>query len=252
MVNPNKLIEVYDFDLEYEKIDFNKPHEVLGAMTVIMNGNNEYKEQSALNTFRFGKLINEGNHELNIDIISDIFRTEKSELESICKVVKDLKNDEDNFKRRYKSYGEFLTWNGFVSKLYATEKVSQPLDTVKKLGDLVKIILDHVKRGSEYLGHDLLELYTSLFYIRNIITRYLPPDDTIGDINYLKYYDCCCCGDPDVPEDGYNLAIYKGIKYIKYPICNDCLSKGKGPDPERLVQLYSSYSLILEEYLDRL
>jgi hypothetical protein len=80
----------------------------------------------------------------------------------------------------------------------------------------------------------------------------VPLAEAIYDTAYLKYSECCCCGEYPPPENGFMLKQYKNDTYIQYPICDRCEEDGKEPDTERIMRMYAGYAINLEQMIDRI
>jgi hypothetical protein len=114
-------------------------------------------------------------------------------------------------------------------------------------------LASEVKRALGRFVTEKAEGMTKYFNeIRKMITRVIPPAESIADKNYLRYYQCCCCGaEPDSP-DGHHIGTLKSERFVHFPVCDTCKELHIRPDWERIARMYANYAINLEHYLDKL
>jgi hypothetical protein len=79
--------------------------------------------------------------------------------------------------------------------------------------------------------------------IRDFIARHMPYSSSIFDHNFLKYYQCCCCGSFDAPADGFELEKVDGLLF---PICDSCRELQMPVDYKRVAEIYQNYAVNTE------
>ena len=94
-------------------------------------------------------------------------------------------------------------------------------------------------------------LYDQLDSVRRVIERHVPISEDITDELYIRYYDCCCCGEPALPE-GNELSVAKGVRHLKYQKCKKCTEEDSPPDPWKVATMYATHAITLDQSMTRL
>jgi len=140
------------------------------------------------------------------------------------------------------------SWYGLENKLLS-RKVKNPRKAVQQLLQQTGSLLRDWKEGK---GDDEMDkIAAELCKIRNVITRYIPWDQTIRSVKYLNFSECCCCGDMSIPVGGYELQEWSA-RHIKVPVCKACQEEGREVNPVKVAHLYAGYAINMENFLYRL
>lgn len=160
--------------------------------------------------------------------------------------IKNIAKDFPTWAEFYKEYRSVKapTPMGILGRYYNKGKGKPP--TADRLDGAIKTISLWIK----YEGSLQKEDKRKLTKIRTQMEQLCPLEPEVHDFNYIKYYDCCHCGE-QAPPGGHSIS-YKKSKGWKYPICDKCLEEETPLDMERLAELYYRYALTIEYALDKI
>lgn len=128
----------------------------------------------------------------------------------------------------------------------ATVKSSTILSEQENLYVQVVRLLNKIAKLS---NKEQLEMHEELNKIKSLINKTIPNTASISDLNYIKYSDCCCCGEYNPPIDGYNLQYFSEpeLMRVAFPVCDKCLASKSTPNVSSVMKLYAAYALELED-----
>jgi hypothetical protein len=157
-------------------------------------------------------------------------------------------------------YAEFPKWDmfydyhkrlatptivGVIAKANSQKNVTLPPD-IKSVHNAVETLQRYIR----YEGRLPNRYHLILTNLRLELETKCPLEVEIHDMNYIKYSDCCHCGEP-APPGGNTLTFRKSAGW-KYPICDKCLAEDSPVDMERLAELYYKYALTIEYAMDKI
>lgn len=193
---------------------------------------NQRKEEAEM-LFILGKTINESNAGITIAAIADQSGVSKNRLKMCCKLAESLNNDEDKFDEEFDKI-ELATIDKLYSK-FVTAKNRKKVTAADRLKD----VLQHMERELE----DTDTRYYALEALKGIKRRiavHVPPDMTLGDKEYLKYYECTACGAYPPPDDGFQIT---HVDDVPVPVCEKCFLNGEVISMKRVAKMYHNYSI---------
>ena len=222
-----------------------KNDDAIKGVTLLRNEKKTSREKcykSARRLFVAGCTINKSTTTLFDTDIAILANVHPTRIKSAKLVAKFLDNDINKFDALFKS-GEVKSWNGLVE--LATGKKEIVTDYTLQHWELT--LLKIIRRFSANPAKTLY--YNVLSRAQNKISKIVPPKPMISNHNFLKYFDCCCCGQ-EAPSAGHNVVRYKIIPYVWFPRCEDCDLFKKDPDLMRLLKMYVTYTIDLDNTLN--
>lgn len=196
--------------------------------------------KSFYDRFELGVLANMLDKTLSYREQADYLHLNMKELNLYKRLAKKFNNDINKFKL----YVLVNNFNNFTSIITSALKrnVKRNL-TGNKVGILIGI-RKIIKEYRESVNPSEID-YTMLFSVMKSLSKLIPVSDTI-DRHYIKYCDCCCCGE-EAWGDGHKIRFTDTVPKIPYPICQDCIEEDREVDMNRVAKLYYVYSKNIEQ-----
>lgn len=198
----------------------------------------EQRKDEALSLFKLGKILNETTINISINYLSEKTGVGANRLKMCMKLAEAIP-DESMFHVEWAEI-EHATFDKLYSKLVGRKEKKKPLGKVKVWDTMKELFQELDLPETRYEAMEILK------DIRSKINKKVQSDLTIADKEYIKYYECSCCGSYPPPEHGYIISETEGMFY---PICESCYVKEEPPDYKRIAKMYSNYSISLSRVL---
>ena len=227
-----------------DKVNLNDVRDVVTSLSVVAKTAFDYRYGIAEKYFDIGCLVGKSDTGISYREYGRMLGMPYRSVLGYKQVAEALGYDKKRFFEAMDGLEE-KTWTTLYRKYCPAKRVDHRR-TVTKLKAIVGQLL-RSEENDETTHRQKLEIIS----IRNMITRYCPADSTLKDKNYLPYSPCCCCGEKVIPPGGFHLREY-GKGYIKYPICPECENEGRAAEPDRILKLYATYALNMENLVFRI
>jgi len=230
-------------DIPLLDVDLDDSAEVLGGLQSLAAYAKRMPAEYAMKLFKIGILMNAGACGLSAKQLSAYMGLPRQQLGYAKHLAEKYGNDYEKMVEAYYKSGA-VAFNTFACQSLTKRK--RDSDPTAELRAKVSGYLQRLKHDGGDPG-----AYAALNSLRTAISRHVPLGRELSDPNYLKYCDCCCCGETP-PQNGHSLAHYKDIPFVKYPVCDVCDEKGAEPDKDAIIKMYAAYAINIEQMIDRI
>jgi hypothetical protein len=198
--------------------------------------------ESARRLFIAGSTINKSETTLFDNDIALLANVHPYRIPQAKLVAGKLNNDLKAFDELFKTQG-IKSWNELY--LHVTGKQTGTSDY--SIAHWEKVLLKIINK--HHLEPEQTYYYNVLARAYEKISKIIPSRPIISNSNFLAYFDCACCGQ-EAPSTGHRLIRYQIIPYIWFPRCEDCDVFQKEPDLMRLLRMYVSYTIDLDNTIN--
>jgi hypothetical protein len=197
--------------------------------------------ESYCKRFELGALANSLSSVLTQREQCSYIGTSAKELVESKKIAKHFDNDILKF-RLFLSLNRFESWKR-LSKVILKRRSSRTTRPYKltKAFLLMRRTIDDYKNFPADVGE---YYYQTLKAMAKMLSRVVPFTEVI-DKNFLKYSDCCGCGE-EAWGDGHKILYTKTPTPMPYPMCDKCIDEKVEVDMSRVASIYYIFSKNIE------
>jgi len=193
----------------------------------------DQRRDEALMLFNLGAMLNKSTAGVTIAAIAEQTGVSKNRLKMCSKLAEALKNDLEIYKVEFDKI-ELATFDKLYAK-FVTNRVRKKPSSADRLRVVLKQMeLDMEDADTRYFAIDALK------GIRRRINNHIPPELTLADKEYIKYYECTACGSYPPPDDGYEITY---VDDVPVPVCGNCLKTDEHISMKRVAKMYHNYSI---------
>jgi hypothetical protein len=199
----------------------------------------DQRKEEASMLFKLGASINSSKSGIVLGVIADQSEVSKQRLKMCCKLAGSLNNNYERFLEEFDKI-ELATFDKLYSKLVSQRNRRKVLATDKLKNILLQMETELEDADTRYYSMEALRA------LRKRISNKLDVDMTIADKDYVKYYECSCCGLYPPPEDGFELI---KVDDVSVPICDNCFAHNNSIDYKRIIKMYYNYAIQLSRLI---
>jgi len=154
--------------------------------------------------------------------------------------------DVDTFVKEYERVGA-SSWTTMANKVLRNKRkyISKSVGnkTFKKITDLI------VRYNNGEMNKEEAE---ELLLLRDKIVKHLPANRKLFTEEGIRYSMCGCCGNDDIPPEGWEIVVHEDFHYIEYPICPECSKRNAKPSWEILAKIYALHNSRMQEFYEEI
>lgn len=192
-----------------------------------------------LNIFRLGVLIKNNQTLIGLPAVAEITDLTDREISLMLEMAATFNDCETDFKT-------FIIDNGIESwEEYQSHLRGPSIEEIAP-EEILRAARDMSYNIQKSILHNRSELLDAYRILRDAINRVLPPQTELFDREFLRYYQCGCCGN-DAPVEGNQTYPHELYPHLNVPICKDCKSLSQPINWELVAGMYASYANNTEE-----
>lgn len=231
-----------------DKVDASNTREVVSTIASSVQSIHSIREQEALKIFRLGVLLlraddsKADNNMPSMRELGNYTGISYAKLSIAKTVVKKLGSDESEFLKQYRD-SNATSWTSFAKKICKEKRKYRYRSLGSNVGKKIDEFIQRLGNGDA-----TEEQIEEILHLRRRINKHLPLKRDLVEAEDIKYSMCACCGDEDIPPEGWTMKKDSKYYYMTYPICPNCEELNLEPSYEIIAKIYALHSYRMEEF----